>query len=77
MTKGGVKRDHPHLGATYKIIRRKDKSFVVQVSVPDAFPAIIMSFRVKADAEQWIERHKSEVANGAPQRPRFDSRQRT
>jgi hypothetical protein len=70
----GVKQAHPHLGATYKTVRQEDKTFGVQVSLPDAFPTTITSFDTKADAERWIERRKNEVAKGVPERRRSNSR---
>lgn len=59
---------HPHIDATYKVLPRKDKTFGVEVSVPDASPTTVTSFATEADAERWIENHKNEVAKGAPQR---------
>ena len=67
-------REHPHLGATYKITRMNDRSYGVEVSIPDAFPATITGLATKEDAERWIERHKNEIARGAPQRSTFNSR---
>ena len=67
-------RDHPHLGASYKVIRMKDKSYGVEVAIPDAFPAMITGLATKEDADQWIERHKTEIAKGAPQHSKFNSR---
>jgi hypothetical protein len=75
----GIKRglEHPHLGATYKIIRMKDKSYGVEVSIPDAFPATVTGLATRADAERWIERHKNEIATGFPQRIKFNARPKT
>ena len=72
----GIKRglQHPHLGATYRVIRMKDKSYGVEVAIPDAFPATVTGLATKEDAERWIERHKNEIAKGAPQRSTFNSR---
>ena len=70
-------QEHPHLGATYKIIRMKDKSYGVEVSIPDAFPAMITGLATKEDAERWIERHRNEIAKGVPQRSTFKSRLKT
>jgi hypothetical protein len=52
----------------------KDKSYGVEVSIPDAFPATVTGLATKEDAERWIERHKNEIAQGAPQRSTFNSR---
>lgn len=74
----GIKRglEHPHLGATYKIIRMKDKSFGVEVKIPGAFPATVTGLATKEDAESWIEPHKNEIAQGPPQRSTFNSRRK-
>jgi hypothetical protein len=69
-------RDHPHLGATYKVVRMKDKSYGVEVAIPGAFPATITGLATEEDAEQWIERHKNEIAKGVPQRLTFNARQK-
>jgi hypothetical protein len=66
------KKEHPHLGATYEIME-KDRAFVVQVKIPGAHPALI-NFTAREDAERWIERHKTGVAQGLPQRMRFNTR---
>ena len=63
-----MKEKHPHTGATYKIVAQNSKTFAVQVSIPDAPLTTVTGFATKAEAEQWIERHKKEVAKGAPQR---------
>jgi hypothetical protein len=68
--------EHPHLGATYKVIRMKDKSYGVEVAIPGAFPATITGLATKEDAERWIERHKNEIAKGVPQRLTFKERQK-
>jgi len=67
-------REHPHLGATYKVIRMNDRSYGIEVAIPDVFPATVTGLATKEDAERWIERHKSEIAKGTPQRSTFNSR---
>jgi len=58
---------HPHAGATYKIIARKDGAFEVEVSIPVApAPVTITSLPTKADAERWIAKHQEAIAAGAP-----------
>ena len=69
-------REHPHLGATYKITCMNDRSYGIEVAIPDAFPATITGLATKEDAERWIERHKSEIANGVPQRLTFRAHQK-
>jgi len=66
-------REHPHLGATYKVIRMNDRSYGIEVAIPDAFPATITGLATKEDAERWIERHRSEIAKGLPQRIKFNA----
>jgi hypothetical protein len=67
------KKEHPHLGATYEIME-KDLTFAVQVRIPGVLPTTISSFSTRGEAERWIERHKAGVAQGLPQRTRFNSR---
>ncbi len=53
---------HPHLGATYKVVRMKDKSYGVSRGNPGRRPsATITGLATKEDAEHWIERHKNEI----------------
>jgi hypothetical protein len=63
---------HPHTGATYKIVAQNSKTFGVQVSIPDAPLTTVTGFASKAEAEQWIEGHKKEIAKGAPQRRSYN-----
>ena len=60
-----MKEQHPHAGATYKIVAQNSKTFGVQVSIPDAPLTTVTSFATKAEAERWIERHKNEIAKGS------------
>ena len=75
----GIKRgqEHPHLGATSKIIRMKDRSYGVEVTIPGAFPATITGLATQKDAERWIERHKNEIATWFPQRIKFNPHPKT
>ncbi len=70
------KKQHPHFGATYEILEQ-DGGYAVQVHFPQAAPATIRSLASRTDAERWIERHRAEVARGAPERRSFNSRQRS
>ena len=45
-----------------------DKSYGIEVAIPDAFPAMVTGLATKEDAERWIERHKNEITKGVPQR---------
>jgi hypothetical protein len=62
---------HPHHGATYKLIARKDGAFEVEVSIPGTSPTTITNLPKRTDAEHWIERHKAVVDAGRPRRPSF------
>ena len=53
-----------------------DRSYGIEVAIPDAFPATITGLATKEDAERWIERHKNEIAKGVPQRLTFKARQK-
>ena len=68
------KKQHPHLGATYEILEKHVGGCTVEVKVPGALPATISGLATRADAEQWIERHKQGVAQGVPKRRSFNSR---
>jgi hypothetical protein len=59
-------REHPHAGATYRVVRQKDLSFGVEVNVPGSFPAMVTSFATELTAEAWIADHKRRVAENAP-----------
>jgi hypothetical protein len=68
-----VEYKHPHTGATYRICRREDGTFAVEVAIPDMQSATVTSFPSRAAAKQWIDRHKEMVAKGDPwkRRPSF------
>jgi len=65
-------RRHPHSGASYKILRQKDATFGVEVTIPDAYPTIVTSFADEAEAERWIAKHKEVIARDEPLRRRLD-----
>ena len=54
----------------------KDKSYGVEVAIPDAFPATVTALAAKEDAERWIEWHQNEIDKGPPQRSTFNSRRK-
>ena len=65
---------HPHAGATYEIIARKDGAFEIAVLMPDPPSAVtITGLATRAAAERWIAQHQAAVAAGLPGRraPRF------
>jgi hypothetical protein len=57
---------HPHGGATYRMIARKDGAFQVEVTLPDTAPITMTNFARQADAQRWIDRHKASVNAGRP-----------
>jgi hypothetical protein len=64
---------HPHAEATYRIVPLKDRTYGVEVSIPDCSPAMVTSFATKKAAEAWIAEHKRQVESGStfPRRMKF------
>jgi hypothetical protein len=56
---------HPYSDATYRVIRQPDRSFGVEVTIPDTHPTTVTSFATAADAEAWIADHKQRVTDYA------------
>jgi len=66
---------HPHADATYRVIRQPDRSFGVEVTIPETYPTRVTSFATEADAETWIVAHRQRVSNlGASGRGRWIKR---
>src|SRR5262252_6822255 len=61
-----MSRDHPHRGASYRILPRDGEAFGVEVMIPEMAPTKVSGFPTLADAERWIARHKEIVAAGRP-----------
>jgi hypothetical protein len=60
----------PHVEATYRIIPLQDGTFGVEVSIPDTFPTMVTSFATELASEDWIARHKRDLAQRSlPRRP--------
>jgi hypothetical protein len=57
-----MEQRHPHSDATYRLIRRPDRTFAIEVSIPDTHPTTVTSFATAAVAEDWIAAHKQRVA---------------
>jgi len=53
-----MEQRHPHADATYRVIRRADGTFGVEVTIPETQPTTVTSFATTADAETWIAAHK-------------------
>jgi hypothetical protein len=69
-------REHPHQGASYRIVPRNGEGFGVEVTIPEMAPTTVSGFPTLADAERWIARHKEIVAAGRPVRSTFRTLQR-
>ena len=54
---------HPHADAQYRVVRRADQTFGVEVTIPETHPTTVTSFTTEADAEAWISTHKQRVAD--------------
>ncbi len=63
-------KKHPHSDASYRIFPLDGIAFAVEVVIPDMSPTTI-SFPTEADANSWVEKHKSGVASGETLRRRF------
>ena len=69
-------RDHPHQGASYRILPRNGEAFGVEVTIPEMAPTTVSGFPTLDAAERWIARHKEIVAAGRPVRSTFRTLQR-
>jgi hypothetical protein len=58
-------RIHPHAEATYTVVALDAGKFAVKVAIPETYPTTVSPFDSEADAEAWIEKHKSRVEAGA------------
>ena len=54
-------RTHPHAEATYRVVPLTDGTYGVEVTIPDTYPTTVSNFATEADAEAWIEQHKTRV----------------
>jgi hypothetical protein len=62
--------DHPHAEATYNLLTLDDGSFAAEVLIPGFRPTKVSGFDTREKAEEWIERHKANVARGTLKSPR-------
>jgi hypothetical protein len=60
-----MERKHPHADAAYRIIAMNDRTYGVEVTIPDSYPTKVTSFASEAEAGRWIATHKQKVAEGA------------
>lgn len=56
-----MQKTHPHAEATYRVISLDDRSFGVEVKIPDTYPVTVSKFATEADAETWITDHRRRV----------------
>jgi hypothetical protein len=68
-------QSHPHVGATYRVFQRSDKSFAAEVTILGTNPTIITGFATEALAEAWIAKHKREIENYSSGRSMWRNRQ--
>jgi hypothetical protein len=66
-----MEKRHPHSDATYRVVPRHDRTFVVEVTIPEMNPTTVTSFSTTADAEAWIAIHKQRVAESLVGRARW------
>jgi len=71
-----MQQDHPHVGASYRIVP-KDDAFGVEVTIPGMASTTVTGFATMADAERWIAKHKESVSAGRPRRPSFKTTKRS
>ena len=55
---------YPRSGANYRIVRRMDRTYGVEVKIPGALPTLLASFTPKDAALGWIEKRQRQVAEG-------------
>jgi hypothetical protein len=65
---------HPHAGATYRILEQPD-GYEVEVSIPGTNPVVVKGFPSLERAQLWIETHQKQVEAGAQKRVPFRLRQ--
>jgi hypothetical protein len=61
--------------ATFRVFQRIDKSFAIEVEVPDSAPTTVSSFPSEQAAELWITKFRERLENVGTG-GRFNSRQR-
>jgi hypothetical protein len=66
-----MEQRHPHSDATYRVVPRHDRTFGVEVTIPETHPTTVTSFATAADAEAWIAAHKQRVAESRSHRARW------
>lgn len=64
----GMAKEHPHAGATCRVVPQEDLTFGVEVSVPGSFPAMVRSFATEQLAEAWIANYNRRITEKVPHR---------
>ena len=59
-------KEHPHTGASYRIVTQDNSTYAVEVLVPGTYPALVTSFATEEIAEAWITDHKRRVTENVP-----------
>jgi hypothetical protein len=54
---------HPRSGANYRIVRRMDRTYGVEVKIPGALPTLLASFTPKDAALGWVEKRQRQVSS--------------
>ena len=55
---------HPHSGVTYRIVRRMNRTYGVEVKIPGALSTLVTSFASKDAALDWIEKRQRQAPEG-------------
>ena len=53
---------HLRSGANYRIVRRMDRTYGVEVKIPGALPTLVVAFASKDGALGWIEKRKRQAS---------------
>ena len=67
-------KQHPHLGATYEVVRHTDDTFRVGVTIPGQQSVNVPGFPSEERANAWVSDHESSVATGTELRAAFYAR---
>jgi hypothetical protein len=66
-----MEKQHPHLGATYKIARLADQTFGVGVTIPGAEFVNVPGFPSEERAKAWVANHERDIATGTTARAKL------
>jgi hypothetical protein len=66
-------KQHPHLGATYKIARQTDDSFGIGVTIPGAQLVNLSGFASEERAKAWVASHERDIAAGTELRAKLNA----